>query len=81
MLTYWTKDTASPDAQVLIARSLHNYGFLPKLHAILAEAPAAYQAYLDTFALFEQHTSFSALEQQIITSARHWKYWSGWRQN
>lgn len=66
MFTYWTKDTASPDAQVLIARSLHNYGFLPKLHAILAEAPAAYQAYLDTFALFEQHTSFSALEQQVV---------------
>lgn len=66
IFTYWTKETASADAQPLITRSLQNYGFLPKLHAVLAQAPAAYQAYLDTFALFEQHSSFTALEQQVV---------------
>jgi alkylhydroperoxidase family enzyme len=66
MFTYFTKDNALKDAQPLIDRSLKSYGFLPKLHAILAVAPAAYQAYLDTFGLFENATTFSALEQQVV---------------
>jgi alkylhydroperoxidase family enzyme len=66
MFTYFTKETASQEAQPLIERSLKNYGFLPKLHAILAVAPAAYQGYLDTFALFEHHTTFTPLEQQVV---------------
>jgi alkylhydroperoxidase family enzyme len=66
MFTYFTKETAPQDAQPLIERSLKNYGFFPRLHAILAVAPAAYQAYLDTFALFEHHTAFTPLEQQVV---------------
>lgn len=66
MFTYFTKETASKEAQLLIDRSIKNYGFLPKLHSILCVAPATYQAYLDTFALFETRTTFSPLEQQIV---------------
>jgi alkylhydroperoxidase family enzyme len=66
MFTYHTKETASKETQPLIDRSLKTYGFFPKLHQILAEAPAAYQAYLDSFALFENHTTFSPLEQQVV---------------
>jgi alkylhydroperoxidase family enzyme len=32
----------------------------------MAEAPATYQAYLDTFALFEHHTTLTQLEQQVV---------------
>jgi alkylhydroperoxidase family enzyme len=66
MFKSYTKEDAPKDATPLIEQSLKNYGFLPKLHAILAEAPATYQAYLDTFALFENHTSFTPLEQQVV---------------
>lgn len=66
MFTYYTAATAPAESTPLIKQSLQNYGFLPKLHAVLAVAPAAYQAYLDTFALFEQRSSFSALEQQVV---------------
>lgn len=40
--------------------------FLPKLHAVLANAPAAYQTYLDNFELFETATTLSPLEQQVV---------------
>lgn len=66
MFTYHTKDSAPAESLPQIERSLKNYGFFPKLHQILTEAPAAYQAYLDTFALFEHHTTFSPLEQQVV---------------
>jgi alkylhydroperoxidase family enzyme len=62
----YTKENAPKDSAPLIEQSLKNYGFLPNLHAILAEAPATYQAYLDTFALFEHKASFTPLEQQVV---------------
>lgn len=66
MFKYFTKEDAPKDSLPQIERSLKNYGFLPTLHQILAGAPAAYQAYLDTFALFEHHTTFSPLERQVV---------------
>ena len=66
MFKSYTKENAPQESTALIDRSFKNYGFLPKLHAILAEAPAAYQAYLDTFALFESNTTLSPLEQQVV---------------
>ena len=66
MFEYYTKENAPQESQKLIERSEQAYGFLPKLHQILAGAPAAYQSYLDNFALFENETTFSPLEQQIV---------------
>ena len=66
MFKSYTKENAPKESLPQIERSLTNYGFLPKLHAILAEAPATYQAYLDTFALFEHHTTLTPLEQQAV---------------
>ncbi|MFA5952234.1 MAG: carboxymuconolactone decarboxylase family protein [Hyphomicrobium sp.] len=73
MFTYHTKETAPAESLPQIERSLKNYGFFPKLHQILAEAPAAYQAYLDTFALFENNTTFSPLEQQVVFMAANYE--------
>lgn len=66
MFDYLTKETAPAESLPLIERSRKTYGFLPKLHAVLANAPAAYHAYLDNFALFEATTTLSPLEQQIV---------------
>ncbi len=66
MFTYYTKENAPQETAPQIEQSLKNYGFLPKLHAVLAEAPAAYKAYLDTFALFENNTTLTPLEQQVV---------------
>jgi alkylhydroperoxidase family enzyme len=66
MFKSYTKENAPEESAPQIERSLKGYGFLPKLHAILAEAPATYQAYLDTFGLFENNTTFSPLEQQVV---------------
>lgn len=69
----YTKDNAPKDSAALVAQSVTNYGFLPKLHSVLAEAPAAYKAYLDTFALFENQSSFSPLEQQVVFMAANFE--------
>ena len=66
MFNYLSKDTAPVESTPLIERSMRSYGFLPKLHAILAESPATYKAYLDTFELFENGTTLSPLERQIV---------------
>lgn len=66
MFTYHSKETAPAESLPQIERSEKNYGFFPTLHQIMAEAPATYQAYLDTFALFEHNTTLSQLEQQIV---------------
>ena len=36
------------------------------LHRVLAEAPIAYEAYLETFRLFTEASSLTPLEQQIV---------------
>jgi alkylhydroperoxidase family enzyme len=66
MFRSYTQEDAPTESRPQIERSLKNYGFFPKLHQVLAGAPAAYQAYLDTFALFEHHATFSPLEQQVV---------------
>jgi alkylhydroperoxidase family enzyme len=66
MFKSYSQNDAPKESLPQIERSLKNYGFLPKLHQVLAGAPAAYQAYLDTFALFEHQTTFTPLEQQVV---------------
>jgi alkylhydroperoxidase family enzyme len=66
MFTYHTHQTAPAESTPLIEQSLKAYGFLPKLHQILAEAPATYEAYLRTFELFQHRTTLSPLEQHVV---------------
>lgn len=66
MFRTYTKDDAPAESMPQIKRSQKDYGFVPKLHGILAQAPASYQACLDTKELFEKNTLFSPLEQQIV---------------
>ena len=66
MFKSYTQEDAPKESMPQIERSLKDYGFFPKLHQVLAGAPAAYQAYLNTFELFEHHTTFLPLEQQVV---------------
>ena len=61
--TYYTAGTAPEDSKRLVEQSLKGFGMLPNLHAILAEAPATYEAYNTTFELFMKQTTFSPLFQ------------------
>ncbi len=66
MFTYHTKNTAPAESQPSIDNSIKAFGFLPKLHQVLAEAPATYEAYNTVFGLFLSKTTLAPLEQQVV---------------
>lgn len=66
MFTYHSTDTAPAASAPLIAQTTAAYGFFPKLHQIMAEAPATYHAYLETFRIFAEETTLGPLEQQVV---------------
>lgn len=66
MFTYHTEESAPEASAPLIEASMKAYGFFPKLHQILAEAPATYKAYLETFRIFAEETTLTPLEQQVV---------------
>lgn len=66
--TQHTAHTAPVAAKPLLEQAHKTWGFLPTLHATLAESPATLQAYVSLFDLLAQ-TSFSAIEQQVVCLA------------
>lgn len=60
-----TRDSAPQAAQPLIDSSVARYGMLPNLHAVLATAPEAYEAYETLGRLFGA-TSLSAAERHVV---------------
>jgi alkylhydroperoxidase family enzyme len=66
MFTYYTKETAPEGSLPQIDHSVKTFGFLPKLHQVLAAAPASYEAYNRLFDLFQQATTLTPLEQQVV---------------
>lgn len=73
MFTYHTKETAPKEAHNLIDSSMKAYGFFPKLHQVMAESPATYHAYLETFRIFAEETTLSSLEQQIVMQTANYE--------
>ena len=66
--TQHTLQTAPAAAQPLLEQARNKWGFLPTLHATLAESPAALEAYATLFELLAK-TSFSAIEVQVVCLA------------
>lgn len=66
MFTYHTKDTAPAESHALMDSSTKAYGFVPTLHQVMAEAPATYKAYLETFRIFAEETTLTPVEQQVV---------------
>ena len=71
--TYHSKDSAPADSHPLIDASMKAYGFFPKLHQVMAEAPATYHAYLETFRIFAEETTLSPLEQQVVMQTSNYE--------
>lgn len=60
-----SKDTAPDASQILLDKSLSDFGMIPNLHAVMAEAPAVLEAYQTLHQLFQQ-TSFDKEELTVI---------------
>jgi alkylhydroperoxidase family enzyme len=58
-------ETAPESSKPLLEKSLKAYGMIPNLHAVLAQAPAALDAYQKLHELFE-NSSFDAEELTVI---------------
>jgi alkylhydroperoxidase family enzyme len=58
-------ETAPESSKPLLERSLKAYGMIPNLHGVLAQAPAALDAYQKLHELFE-NSSFDAEELTVI---------------
>ena len=59
-----TVDSAPVGSRELLRSAEQAWGFLPKLHAVLAESPAALEAYMTLFRLVGE-SSLSAQQQQV----------------
>ncbi|MFK8026524.1 MAG: carboxymuconolactone decarboxylase family protein [Gammaproteobacteria bacterium] len=60
-----TIDSAPAASKPLLKKAQDNFGMIPNFHAVIAEAPAALEAYMMLHELFSQ-TSFSSTEQHIV---------------
>ncbi len=60
-----TVETAPAPAKDILAAAQKNYGFLPNLLGVMAEAPAMVKAYTTLSRIFDE-TSFSATERQTV---------------
>jgi alkylhydroperoxidase family enzyme len=58
-------ETAPESSKPLLEKSLKAYGMIPNLHGVLAQAPAALDAYQKLHELFE-NSSFDAEELTVI---------------
>jgi AhpD family alkylhydroperoxidase len=66
--TLHTQETAPEGSKALLAKTKAGWGFVPKLHAMLAESPVALAGYDSLFGLVAQSTLTPA-EQQIVYQA------------
>ncbi len=63
--TRHTEETAPDNAKPLLAQSKSAFGFIPGLHAVMAEAPELLEAYQRVHALF-LNSSFDADEKTVV---------------
>jgi alkylhydroperoxidase family enzyme len=63
--TLYTPETAPQAAQEELKNSVESFGWVPNLHAVLAEAPPVLAAYKNLHSLFQQ-TSFDAEELTVV---------------
>ncbi len=61
----YNQHNAPKDSQPLLEKSIKEFGMIPNLHAVLAESPAALEAYQFLHQLFQQ-TSFDKDEITVV---------------
>lgn len=69
MFTYHDKDTAPTASVPFIDGAQAMFGFVPNLHKILAESPAAHEAYSTLYKLATEKTNLTPVEVQIVMMA------------
>ncbi|MGK7295011.1 MAG: carboxymuconolactone decarboxylase family protein [Candidatus Wenzhouxiangella sp. M2_3B_020] len=60
-----SKDSAPEEARNLLEQAEKNYGFVPNILGVMANAPALLEGYMTLNGIFEK-TSFSTAEKQIV---------------
>ncbi len=63
--------TAPDEAKPILAKAQKKFGFVPNLIGVLAEAPAAAEAYLAVMEIFEKTSLSDAEKQTVLLSASH----------
>ncbi|HBE62967.1 MAG TPA: carboxymuconolactone decarboxylase [Rhodopirellula baltica] len=61
-----TIETAPEASKPQLKNSQKTYGFVPNLHAVMAESPALLEAYRTIAGIFDTKTNLNATERQII---------------
>ncbi|GAA4722473.1 carboxymuconolactone decarboxylase family protein [Isoptericola chiayiensis] len=64
--TLHDESTAPAESQGLLATSKQNFGRIPGLHAVMAEAPGLLEGYQKLHGLFQSSTSFDADEITVV---------------
>ena len=70
--TLHAPETAPEASRAALGEAKAAFGFVPNLHAILAEAPAALEGYNALWSLFAE-TSFTPAEQQVVYLAANFE--------
>lgn len=70
--TIYTVETAPPDSKEALIRAKEEFGFIPNLEGVCAEAPALLKAGMELWDLFKT-TSFSPIEQQVVYLAANYE--------
>lgn len=63
--TIHTLETAPDESKEMLKESKNGAGFIPNMHAIMAESPVLLRAYKEMAKLFNE-TSFTQAERQIL---------------
>ena len=63
--TVYTIENAPKESKPLLEKAQSAFGMVPNFHAVIAEAPAALEAYMKLHELVTQ-TSLSSVEQHIV---------------
>ncbi len=67
MLDFTVHELSSAgESKSLLEKSMKAYGFVPNLHAVMAESPALLEAYQTLASIFGTKTSLTTTEQQVI---------------
>lgn len=66
MFTYHDKTTAPAGSLPFVEGAEAAFGFLPNLHRILAESPAAHEAYSTLYQTATEKTDLTPLEAQVV---------------
>lgn len=59
-------EAASGKAKVLLEKAKQQLGFVPKMYGAMANEPALFEAYANSYAAFRAECGFSPVEQEVI---------------